>query len=157
MPLSPSAQKVQDALHTLGYALTVVEFRDSTRTAQEAAERVGCEVGQIVKSLIFRGKTSGKPILVLTSGANRVDVKRVGAYAGEKIGRADPAFVRAATGFAIGGIPPLGHLQPIETYVDEDLLRYEKIWAAAGTPNAVFALPASELPKMTGGKIVRVT
>lgn len=156
MPLSSSAQKVQDALEHLGYEYEVIESSKSTRTALEAAERVGCEVRQIVKSLIFQGKTSGKAILILTSGANQVDVKRIKAHAEEKIGRADPAFVRERTGYAIGGIPPLGHLHPIETYIDEDLFQYEKIWAAAGTPNAVFELDANQLEKMTSGKIIAV-
>ena len=154
--LSPSAQKIQDVLNSLGYHYTVIEHAESTRTAQEAAERAGCELGQIVKSLIFRGKASGKPILVLTSGANRVDEKRLSGYAGEAIGRADPALVRSATGFAIGGVPPLGHAHPIETYIDEDLLQYETVWAAAGTPNAVFEMPSASLQKMTGGRIVPV-
>jgi prolyl-tRNA editing enzyme YbaK/EbsC (Cys-tRNA(Pro) deacylase) len=156
MPLSSSAQKVQDALKQLEYHYEVIEFTESTRTAEEAAERAGCEIGQIVKSLVFQGKKSGKPILILTSGANRVDIKRIKDHVEEKVGRADPAFVRERTGFAIGGIPPLGHLHPIATYVDEDLLQYEEIWAAAGTPNAVFKLDAAELPKMTGGKIIAV-
>lgn len=156
MSLSSSAQRIQDTLIKLGYDYTVIEAEKSTRTAEEAAERVGCEVGQIVKSLIFQGKSSGKAILILTSGANRVDVKRIKVYAEEKIGRADPDFVRECTGFAIGGIPPLGHVNPIETYVDEDLLRYKEIWAAAGTPKAIFRMRASELPKMTGGKIISV-
>ena len=156
MPLSSSAQKVQDALKNLGYDYAVIEFSKSTRTALEAAERVGCEVGQIVKSLIFQGKTSGKPILILTSGANQVDVKRIKVHAEEKIGRAAPAFVRERSGYAIGGIPPLGYLHPIETYVDEDLLQYEKVWAAAGTPNAVFEMDANQLEKMTGGKVIAV-
>src|SRR5512133_4149566 len=114
MPLSSSAQKIQDQLKSLGYDYTVIEHAESTRTAQEAADRAGCELGQIVKSLIFRGKTSGKPLLVLTSGANRVDEKRISGYAGEPIGRADADFVRAVTGFAIGGVPPVGHLQKME-------------------------------------------
>ena len=156
MSLSSSAQKVQDALIKLGYDYKVVEFDESTRTAQEAADRVGCEVGQIVKSLIFKGKKSGKAILILTSGANRVDIKKIKAHAEEKIGRADPAYVRERSGFAIGGIPPLGHLNPIETYVDEDLLAYNEVWAAAGTPNAVFKMNPSDLEKMTGGKMIRV-
>ncbi len=156
MPISSSAQKVQDALVKLGYDYKIVEFAESTRTAEEAANRVGCEVGQIVKSLIFKGKKSGKAILILTSGANRVDIKRIKAHAEEKIGRADPAFVRERTGFAIGGIPPLGYLNPIETYVDLDLLRFEEIWAAAGTPNAVFKLRASDLEKMTGGTVIQI-
>jgi prolyl-tRNA editing enzyme YbaK/EbsC (Cys-tRNA(Pro) deacylase) len=154
--LSPSAQKIQDALRVLGYDYTVIEHADSTRTAQEAADRAGCELGQIVKSLIFRGKNSGKPILVLTSGANRVDEKRITKYAGEPIGRADADFVRAVTGFAIGGVPPIGHAQAMETYLDEDFLQCPTIWAAAGTPNAIFELSTADLQAMTGGKTVRV-
>src|SRR5690349_15862696 len=130
--LSPSAQKIQDLLNSLGYAYTVIEHAESTRTAQEAADRAGCELGQIVKSLIFRGRISGKPILVLTSGANRVDEKLISEYANEAIARADPDFVRAVTGFAIGGIPPIGHAEKMETYLDEDFLQYDVIWAAAG-------------------------
>lgn len=154
--LSPTAQKVQDALRALGFDLTVIEHAESTRTAQEAAERVGVTLGQIVKSLIFKGKTSGKPILVLTSGANRVDEKRIEAYAGEKIDRADANFVREVTGYAIGGVPPIAHIKPMETYLDEDLLQYDVIWAAAGTPNAVFELTPGDLQKMTGGRVERV-
>jgi Cys-tRNA(Pro) deacylase len=154
--LSPSAKKVQDALHALGFDLTVIEHAESTRTAQEAAERVGVTLGQIVKSLIFKGKTSNKPILVLTSGSNRVDEKRIKAYAGEKIVRADADFVREVTGYAIGGVPPIAHLQQMETYLDEDLMQYDLIWAAAGTPNAVFELTPDELQKMTGGRVERV-
>ena len=154
--LSPSAQKVQDQIRSLGYEYTVIEHTESTRTAQEAADRAGCELGQIVKSLIFKGKESGKPILILTSGANRVDEKRISEYAGEAINRPDADFVRAVTGFAIGGIPPVGHLQKMETYLDEDFQQYETIWAAAGTPNAIFELHTSDLQKMTGGKVVRV-
>jgi Cys-tRNA(Pro) deacylase len=151
--LSPSAQKIQDALRALGYECNVIEHAESTRTAQEAADRAGCELGQIVKSLIFRGKTSGKPILVLTSGANRVDEKRIAEYAGEPIGRADADFVRTVTGFAIGGVPPIGHAQKMETYIDEDFLQFKTIWAAAGTPNAIFELKTEDLQKMTGGKV----
>ena len=134
----------------------MIEHAESTRTAQEAADRAGCELGQIVKSLIFRGKDSGKPLLVLTSGANRVDEKRISEYAGEAIGRADADFVRSVTGFAIGGVPPIGHLQNLETYIDEDFLHYPTIWAAAGTPNAIFELNTGDLQKMTGGNMVRV-
>jgi Cys-tRNA(Pro) deacylase len=154
--LSPSAQKVQDALRDLGFDLTVIEHAESTRTAQEAAERVGVTLGQIVKSLIFKGKKSGKPILVLTSGANRVDEKRIKEYAGEKIGRADADFVRGVTGYAIGGVPPIAHAQHMETYLDEDLMQYDVVWAAAGTPNAVFELTPDDLQKMTGGRVVPV-
>ncbi len=154
--LSPTAQKIQDLLNSLGYNYTVIEHTESTRTAQEAADRAGCELGQIVKSLIFRGKTSGKPILVLTSGVNRVDEKRISGYAGEPIARADADFVRAVTGYAIGGIPPIGHNEKMETYLDEDFLKYEMVWAAAGTPNAIFELSLNDLQKMTEGKTTQV-
>ena len=134
----------------------MIEHAESTRTAQEAADRAGCELGQIVKSLIFKGKTSQKPILVLTSGVNRVDEKRISEYAGESIGRADADFVRAVTGFAIGGVPPLGHAQKMETYIDEDFLQYQTVWAAAGTPNAIFELATDALQTITTGKVARV-
>jgi len=156
MALSSSAQKVQDLLTSLGFNCTVIEHAESTRTAQEAADRAGCTLGQITKSLIFKGKTSHKPILVLTSGSNRVDEKRISEYAGEHIVRADADFVRAVTGFAIGGVPPLGHAQKMETFLDEDLLQYQTIWGAAGTPNAIFELTPDDLKKMTSGKVVRV-
>jgi prolyl-tRNA editing enzyme YbaK/EbsC (Cys-tRNA(Pro) deacylase) len=156
MSLSTSAQKIQDQLNSLGYDYTVIEHAESTRTAQEAADRAGCELGQIVKSLIFKGKESGKPILVLTSGTNRVDEKRISEYAGEPIGRADADFVRAVTGFAIGGVPPIGHIQKMETYIDEDFLQYPTIWAAAGTPNAIFELKTADLQTMTNGTVARV-
>jgi len=154
--LSPSALKVQEVLRLMGFNGKVIEFEDSTRTSAEAAERVGCQIGQIVKSLIFRGQASDKPVLVLTSGANRVDEMLVSRFAGETIGRADAEFVRASTGFAIGGVPPVGHLLSLETYIDEDLLQYDQIWGAAGTPNAVFEMTPTDLEKMTGGKVIRV-
>ncbi len=154
--LSPSAQKVQDTLYALGFDRTVIEFVESTRTSAEAAARVGCTLGQIAKSLVFREQMTGRPVLVITSGANRVDEAKVGQLLGEPIGRADADFVRAATGFAIGGVPPLGHSQPIETFIDEDLLQYATIWGAAGTPNAVFELTPADLQKMTGGRVMKV-
>jgi prolyl-tRNA editing enzyme YbaK/EbsC (Cys-tRNA(Pro) deacylase) len=156
MSLSMTAQKVQDQLTALGFNCKVIEFQESTRTAQEAAERAGCALGQITKSLIFKGKRTDKPILVLTSGANRVNEKTISEYAGEPISRADADFVRAVTGFAIGGVPPVGHANKMETYLDEDFLQYSTIWAAAGTPNAIFELTPDALQKMTGGKIVKV-
>jgi prolyl-tRNA editing enzyme YbaK/EbsC (Cys-tRNA(Pro) deacylase) len=154
--LSASAQKIQDLLLAKGYALTVIEHSESTRTAQDAADRAGCLLGQITKSLIFRGRTSGKPVLVLTSGANRVDEHLIAGYAGEPIRRAEADFVREVTGFTIGGVPPLGHAQQMETYLDEDLMLYETIWAAAGTPNAIFELRPAELQEMTGGAVAKV-
>jgi Cys-tRNA(Pro) deacylase len=154
--LSPTAQKIQDALDNLGFDLRVIEHTESTRTAQEAADRVGVTLGQIVKSLVFKGKKSGKPILVLTSGANRVNEKRIKDHSGEKIERADAQFVREVTGYAIGGVPPIAHARAMETYLDKDLLQYDTIWAAAGTPKAVFELKPDDLQKMTGGKVAGV-
>ena len=154
--LSNSARKVQEALQAGGFASEVVELADSTRTAKEAAQAVGCQVGQIVKSLIFKGKESGKPILVVASGSNRVNEKRLGELAGEKIEKADAQFVRQHTGYAVGGVPPIGHVEQIRTFIDQDLLGYEEIWAAAGTPFAVFQLSPADLKKMTSGEIVSI-
>jgi prolyl-tRNA editing enzyme YbaK/EbsC (Cys-tRNA(Pro) deacylase) len=154
--LQSSAKKVQEALTALGLSCQVVELPASTRTAQEAAQAIGCTVAQIVKSLIFRGTRTGKPILVLASGVNRVNEKRLGEMAGEPIGKADADFVRKHTGFAIGGVPPVGHSTPIETYIDADLLQYQEIWAAAGTPRAVFRLIPQDLQKMNHGSIVSI-
>jgi prolyl-tRNA editing enzyme YbaK/EbsC (Cys-tRNA(Pro) deacylase) len=155
--LSASAQRVQDALAALGLPCRVVELPGSTRTAQEAAEAVGCSVAQIVKTLVFRGAQTGKPILVVASGANRVNEARLGELAGEPIAKADAAFVREQTGFAIGGVAPLGHPRPIETYIDADLLQHAEVWAAAGTPNAVFALSPADLQTIAGGSVTRIT
>jgi prolyl-tRNA editing enzyme YbaK/EbsC (Cys-tRNA(Pro) deacylase) len=154
--LSSSAQRIQDLLHAIDSNLQVLEFSKSTRTAQEAADRVGCALGQIVKSMVFKGQTSNKGILVLTSGSNRVDENRIKEITGETIIRADPDFVRMQTGYAIGGVPPVGHTQPLETYIDEDLLQYSKVWAAAGNPNAVFEISSSDLVNITRGRIVSV-
>jgi prolyl-tRNA editing enzyme YbaK/EbsC (Cys-tRNA(Pro) deacylase) len=154
--LKPSAQAVQDAIYALGYTYTVTELPDSTRTAAEAAAAVGCEVGQIAKSLVFRGVQSGEPVLVIASGANRVNEQRVAEWLGEPIEKADADFVRSRTGFVIGGVPPVGHPRPLRTCIDEDLLRYDTIWAAAGHPKAVFQLTPRDLVDMTKGHIMAV-
>jgi prolyl-tRNA editing enzyme YbaK/EbsC (Cys-tRNA(Pro) deacylase) len=154
--LSASAQKVQDALAAHGLALTVVELPQSTRTAAEAATAVGCTVGQIVKSIVFRAAQTNRPVLVITSGANRVSEKAVAALLGEPLAKADADFVRTRTGFVIGGVPPLGHVEPPITFIDEDLLTYGEIWAAAGTPNAVFRLTPADLLALTSGKVAKV-
>ena len=153
-PLSSSAQKVQDALSSLGLTLQVVELPDSTRTAVEAAQAIGCQVGQIVKSLVFKGKRSGRPVLVATSGPNRVDERKIEALISEPLGKADAEFVRQRTGFVIGGVPPVGHSEQLETFIDQDLLQYDEIWAAAGTPHAVFRLTPADLVRITGGRVV---
>ena len=155
--LSPSAQRVQQALQSIGYSYEVVELPVSARTAIEAAEAIGCHVGQIVKSLVFKAKRSGTPILVIASGENRVKEERIEHLIDEPLGKADAEFVRQQTGFAIGGVPPVGHIGQIRTFIDQDLLQYDVIWAAAGTPNAVFRLHANSLVPMTGGQVVRIT
>jgi prolyl-tRNA editing enzyme YbaK/EbsC (Cys-tRNA(Pro) deacylase) len=154
--LSEKAQKVQEFLTALGLSVEVKELPQSTRTAQEAAEAIGCAVGQIVKSLVFRGGQSGKGILVLASGSNRVNEARLAELAGEPVAKADASFVRAHTGFVIGGVPPVGHSSSLETYIDQDLLQYAEIWAAAGTPHAVFKISPEELSKIVPGKIVSI-
>jgi prolyl-tRNA editing enzyme YbaK/EbsC (Cys-tRNA(Pro) deacylase) len=155
-PLSASARKVQDALAALGMTLEVRELPGSTRTSVEAAQAIGCRVEQIAKSLVFRGKHTHKPVLVIASGTNRVNEKRLATLVGEPIEKADADFVRAHTGYAIGGVPPVGHAELLETYLDEDLLQLGELWAAAGTPHAVFRLTAADLTRMTGGHVISI-
>ncbi|HEY2992176.1 MAG TPA: YbaK/EbsC family protein [Methylomirabilota bacterium] len=155
-PTGSSIQRVQDALKALGRGHEIVDLGKSARTAADAAREVGCQVDQIVKSLVFRLRDSGRALLVVTSGAHRVDEQKVAALVGEPIERADADFVRTETGFAIGGVAPLGHAKPILTLIDEHLLRWDAIWAAAGHPNTVFRLTPDDLITMTGGRIVTV-
>ena len=155
-PLRPSACKVQEALRILGVTCEVREMDKTTRSAQDAARAVGCEVGQIAKSLVFKGATTRQAVLVITSGSNRVDEKKLSERIGEPVLKADADFVRQQTGFAIGGVPPVGHAQPIAVFIDEDLLTYSEIWAAAGTPQAVFRLTPQELQKITSGRVIRM-
>ncbi len=156
MPLQQSARKVQEALAAGGFTNTVIELPDSARSAADAAAAVGCDVAQIVKSLVFRARESGRSVLVVASGSHRVDERRVAAVVGEEIEKATAEFVRERTGFAIGGVPPLGHAHPPVAVVDEALLAHPRIWAAAGHPRAVFALTPAELVAMTGGTVARV-
>jgi len=154
--LKPSAQKVQDTLIELGFANTIIELPNSTRTAVEAAQAVGCDVAQIAKSLIFKTKRTQRPVLVIAGGSNRVNEKKMRAVIGEKLGKPDADFVRQHTGFVIGGVPPVGHATRLETYIDEDLLQHETIWAAGGNPCALFQLTPAELVAMTGGQVLAV-
>jgi prolyl-tRNA editing enzyme YbaK/EbsC (Cys-tRNA(Pro) deacylase) len=154
--LSASATKVQEALAEKGFAFEVQELSRSTRTAAEAAAAIGCEVAQIAKSILFKTKDSGQPVLVIASGVNRVDEEAVANLLGEQPGKADADFVRRETGFVIGGVPPVGHEKPIVTFIDEDLMAFDEIWAAAGTPFAVFRLDPHALARLTGGQIARV-
>jgi prolyl-tRNA editing enzyme YbaK/EbsC (Cys-tRNA(Pro) deacylase) len=152
--MKASVARVLVALKAAGVATEIVEFPQSTRTAEEAAAAVGAQVGQIVKSLVFLA--GGSPILVLVSGANRADNAKLERVVGAAIQRADADMVRASTGFAIGGVPPIGHSSALATYLDRDLLQYRTVWAAAGTPNAVFAATPSELLRITGAHVVDV-
>lgn len=150
---SASARRVQAIL---GDDFQVLEFDESTRTAADAAAAIGCTVGQIAKSLIFRATESARPVLAIASGSVRVDERRLSSLLGEDIGRADAEFVREHTGFAIGGVPPVGHRSPPIIYIDETLLGFETIWAAGGTPNAVFRLRPDDLVRLTGGQVAAI-
>ncbi len=150
---SPSALRVQAAL---GDKFEVLEFDATTRTAADAAAAIGCTVAQIAKSLIFRGAGSDRPVLVVASGVNRVDETKVAETLGEAIARADADFVRERTGFAIGGVPPVGHKDPPSVLIDELLMALAEIWAAAGTPNAVFRLTPPDLVALTGGRVAAI-
>lgn len=155
MPLKPAAQRVEDLLVAQGLEGRVVEFSDSTRSSAEAAAAIGCTLAQIAKSLVFKA-ASGRPVLVVASGVNRIDEKKVRAEIGQKIGRADADYVRERTGYAIGGVAPLGHSEPPIVLIDRDLLALDPIWAAAGTPNAVFRLSPDELVRISGGTVADV-
>lgn len=158
--MHPSAEKVHSRLQQSGYSGKILELEASTRTAVEAAQAAGCEVGQIVKSLVFlldpgQGQAA-KPVLVLVSGSNRVHEKRLGALLGGKLERADADTVYSHTGFAIGGVPPVGHKTELQTYIDGDLLQYSDVWAAAGTPNAVFQISPHQLVEISQAQVVCV-
>jgi prolyl-tRNA editing enzyme YbaK/EbsC (Cys-tRNA(Pro) deacylase) len=155
-PTNPTAIKFQETLKQLGLNGQVVEFEQTTRTAADAAAAIGCDVAHIVKTLVFKTKTSEQPVLIFTSGSNRVSEPLVESLVNEKLGKADADFVRAATSYAIGGVPPFGFQHPQHTYVDETLLSYQTIWAAAGTPNAVFQLTPQELVQHSGAKPAHV-
>lgn len=150
--LSASAQRVQDALDAAGVTTRIVEYDVPARTSAEAAAVLGCTVGQIAKSLVFRS-ASGAPILVIASGAHRVDEAKIASLAGEAIGKADASFVRNATGYAIGGIPPLAHATRSRTFIDRNLLAFETVYAAGGTPHAMFPITPAELVRVAGGSV----
>ena len=155
--MHPSAQKVADAAQELGLAIEIKEFAETTRTAQEAADAIGCELGQIVKSLCFT--VNEVPIMALVSGVNQLDERKLAALCGvgrKQVKRASANSVKTATGFSIGGVPPFGHLTPMTIFVDEDLLQFETVWAAAGTPFAVFAIGPEALVNGSGGTAVNL-
>jgi prolyl-tRNA editing enzyme YbaK/EbsC (Cys-tRNA(Pro) deacylase) len=152
--LPRSARRVQAALIELGLPADIHRLADSTRTAPEAAAAVGCELGAIVKSLVMRGVRSGEPVLALVSGANRADVAVIETALGEPVERPDAAYVREITGYSIGGIPPVGHPRALPTLLDEDLLRFELVWAAAGNPHAVFPIAPAALAQATRATVL---
>ena len=152
--LPRSARRVRAALIELELPADIVRLADSTRTAPEAAAAVGCELGAIVKSLVMRGVNSHAPVLALVSGDNRADVTLIEAAVDEPVERPDAQYVREVTGYAIGGIPPVGHPDPVRTLMDEDLLRFETVWAAAGHPHAVFPIAPADLAKATGAQVL---
>jgi len=154
--LSDAAQRVQDALRAAGFSNTVLELQVAVKTSAAAAEAVGCTPAQIVKSLVFQGAASGAPVLVVASGAHRVSETKIEALLGEPVRMGPPKFVREVTGYAIGGIPPLGHAQKLDTIVDAHLMTLDGLWAAAGHPNSLFPLTADELVRMTGGRVAEV-
>ncbi|MGR3454681.1 YbaK/EbsC family protein [Pseudooceanicola sp.] len=149
--MSKSKRRVIAALEAAGIETEIIELKEA-KTAQMAADGVGCAVDQIAKSIIFRGETSGEAILFLTAGGNRVDDAKASAVAGEPLGKADAALIRAQTGFAIGGVAPVGHLNPIRAFLDPRLTEFAVIWAAAGTPHHVFALHPADLERLTGAQ-----
>ena len=152
MALSKNAQKIQDALKSRHLQLEVIELDASTRTAQEAANEVGCQIGQIVKSLVFRSGEDA--LLFLVSGQNQLDVARVSAELGIPVEKADADFTREKSGYPIGGVPPIAHATPMRAFIDRDLMAFDEVWAAAGTPHAVFKLESRLLPELTGGLIL---
>lgn len=154
--MSPSTRRVLTVLQEKSLADNVVFLPDSTHTAAAAAAALGCEVAQIAKSIVFRAKRTDRAVLVVASGTNRVDTKRIGALLGEPLEKADAEFVRERTGFAIGGVSPVGHTGPVETFVDEDLFQHEVIWAAAGTSHAVFSMAPADAVTLTGGRVVTI-
>jgi prolyl-tRNA editing enzyme YbaK/EbsC (Cys-tRNA(Pro) deacylase) len=155
VPLSPSARRVQDALVAAGLDCRIVEHAVAARTSAEAAAALGCSIAEIAKSLVFRRGDHGA-VLVIASGANRVDERKVAALLGEPIGKADAALVRELTGYAIGGIPPLAHATPLPTLIDRDLLRFDRVNAAGGTPNAMFPIRPADLVRVSGGRVAEI-
>ena len=156
-PVHRSVEKFQNRLREQGHMHEVVQLPDSTRTAKEAAQAIGCDVDQIAKSIIFRLVNAGEPVLIIASGKNRIDEKRIEQLVEDKLGKADANFVKRTTGYVIGGVPPLAHDQAVKTFIDEDLFQFAEIWAAAGHPKAVFKLAPDELQKMTEAEVVQVS
>jgi prolyl-tRNA editing enzyme YbaK/EbsC (Cys-tRNA(Pro) deacylase) len=156
IPLPPDAQRFQNELRNRGYHFEVKAFDQTTHTSKEAAAAIGCSLGQIAKSLVFRLAQTGRPLLVIASGPNRVNEVALAEKLGETLEKAAPDFVLQASGYAVGGVPPSCHATPLKTVIDEDLLKHSLIWAAAGAPNTVFPLTPAELVELTGGRVVSI-
>lgn len=156
MSADEKTAKIRQILTNANVEVLIKHFPESTHTAQEAADAIGCTIGQIAKSLIFKGKDSGNPIFIIASGSNRVDLSKIKDFLKEEIEKADADFVLEHTGFVIGGVPPFGHKTKIIPIIDEDLLRYEEIWAAAGTANSVFKIKSQDLVKIAFGEILDI-
>ncbi|MBF9041968.1 YbaK/EbsC family protein [Rhodobacterales bacterium HKCCE4037] len=150
--MSKSLKRVKRALDEAGLAVEVLEMADGTRTAADAAAAAGCELDQIAKSIIFRAETSGEAVLFVTAGGNQVDATKASAVAGEPLGKADAGLIRAQTGFAIGGVAPIGHLNPIRAWWDPRLSEFEVIYAAAGTPRHIFPIDPAKLKELSGAE-----
>jgi prolyl-tRNA editing enzyme YbaK/EbsC (Cys-tRNA(Pro) deacylase) len=155
--MSKSLKRVETALKDSGIEVEIVATGAQTRTAEQAADAAGCIVDQIAKSIIFRGEASGEVVLFVTAGGNRVCADKASAVAGEALGKADAALIRAVTGFAIGGVAPLGHLNPVRSYLDPRLMEFTQIWAAAGTPQHIFAIAPADLQRITGATLADFT
>ena len=155
--MSKSLTRVKEALQAAGTPVDILEMGASTRTAAEAAAAAGCAIDQIAKSIIFRGEDSGHLLLFLTAGGNRVDPGKASAVARQPLGKADATLIRAETGFAIGGVAPLGHLTPVTAYFDPRLLTFDRVWAAAGTPRHIFAIAPARLLEITNAQVADFT
>ncbi len=154
--MKPAAEKVQQIINELGLDSQIVEFSESTRTSAEAAAVIGTTVAQICKSILFAAGEGAEaiPVMVIASGANRIDTHKVQSHIGQHLHKANAAFVRDKTGYAIGGVPPFGHASPITIFIDQDLLQYEVVYAAGGTPNSIFPLKPADLVQVTGGQVI---
>lgn len=155
--MSKSLKRVRGALEAAGLSAEILEMDESTRTAEDAARAAGCEIDQIVKSVIFRGDSDGHVVLFLTAGGNRVDAGKASAVAGTPLGKADAKLIRAETGFAIGGVSPIGHVNPVRAFMDPRLLEFEVVWAAAGTPRHIFAADPTEIQRISGAQVAEFT
>jgi prolyl-tRNA editing enzyme YbaK/EbsC (Cys-tRNA(Pro) deacylase) len=156
-PMSKSLKRVQAALDAAGIATEVMEMGDLTKTAQQAADAAGCDLDQIAKSVIFQGQSSGEALLFLTAGGNKVDADKASTVAGEPLGKADAALIRKQTGFAIGGVSPVGHLNPIRAFADPRLTEFDVVYAAAGTPRHIFPIEPADLLRVADARIADFT